>query len=45
MRDSVKILIILSVAFILLELEKYIMISSLISIMTIGITIKKNMRH
>lgn len=41
MRDSVKILIILSVAFILLELEKYIMISSLISIMTIGITIKK----
>lgn len=46
MRDSIKIVIVLSISFLLLELEKYlgsfIPFSALISIMSIGIGILKN---
>lgn len=45
MRDSVKVLIILSVSFLLLEvedrLEKYILVSGLLAIMSMGIVIKQ----
>ena len=45
MRDSMKVLIILSVSFLLLEvedrLEKYILVSGLLAIMSMGIVIKQ----